>query len=177
MITKNDDAAPGLRVSMEEESLQVAGPAVGNRRVRPLLVRFGAAALLAVVAFSQGSALQIIPLADGLSTEHNVILHMQGPTDVLQADLIFQPGSTTGWHFHPGPVVVVIKSGKLTEIHTNGCTSVHDAGSAFFESPGEVHNVVNQTSGVTEVYATFLSPSGAQPLIPVADPGNTCPVR
>ena len=71
-------------------------------------------------------------------------------------------------------MVVVIKSGELTEIHSNGCMTVHYASSAFFENPGEVHNVVNQTSGVTEVYATFLSPTGSQPLIPVADPGNVC---
>ena len=177
MITQKDAALSGHLASAEDESLQLASPAGANRRVPPLLWRVGAAALVVVVAFSQGSPLQIIPLADGTSTEHNVILHMQGPTDVLTADLIFQAGATTGWHFHPGPVVVSIKSGKLTEIHTNGCSTVHDAGSAFFESPGEVHNVVNQTSGVTEVYATFLSPSGSQPLIPVADPGNTCSAR
>jgi len=99
---------------------------------------------------------------------------MKGATDVLQTDLIFQPGGTTGWHIHPGPVVVVIKTGALTEIHSNGCMTVHPAGSAFFEQPDEVHNVVNQTGGVTEVYATFLSPAGTQPLIPVANPGGVC---
>jgi quercetin dioxygenase-like cupin family protein len=99
---------------------------------------------------------------------------MKGATDVLQTDLIFQPGATTGWHVHPGPVVVVIKSGALTEIQRDGCMIVHQSPSAFFESPDEVHNVVNQTGVVTEVLATFLSPAGTQPLIPVPDPGNTC---
>jgi hypothetical protein len=41
--------------------------------------------------------------------------------------------------------------------------TVHPAGSVFFEKAGEVHNAVNQTSVVTEVYATFLSPAGTQP--------------
>ena len=122
----------------------------------------------------QVSPLQIIPLAQGFNGDHNTVLHMKGATDVLQADLIFQPGGTTGWHIHPGPVVVVIKSGALTEIHRNGCMVVHPAGSAFFEDPDEVHNVVNQSGVVTEVLATFLSPAGTQPLIPEADPGNTC---
>jgi quercetin dioxygenase-like cupin family protein len=174
MIMKNDAVTTGQSVSVAHDNLQIDGPAVRNRRVRTVLWRLGAAALLAVVAFSQASPLQIIPLAQGLDPEHNVILHMKGATDVLQADLIFQPGAAAGWHIHPGPVVVVIKSGKLTEIHSNGCITVHDTGSAFFESPGEVHNVVNQTNVVTEVYATFLSPTGAQPLIPVSDPGNVC---
>jgi quercetin dioxygenase-like cupin family protein len=174
MIEKNDGAAPEQSVPLEDQDLQLTMSAAGKRRGRPILWRLGAAALLAVVAFSQGSGLQIIPLADGLSTDNNVILHMKGATDVLQTDLIFQPGGTTGWHIHPGPVVVVIKSGQLTEIHSNGCTTVHYANTAFFESPDEVHNVVNQGGVVTEVLATFLSPAGTQPLIPVSDPGNTC---
>jgi quercetin dioxygenase-like cupin family protein len=173
MITKNDADTPGQSVSVKYDRLQLAAPAA-NRRVRRVLWRLGAAALLAVVAFSQVSPLQIIPLAQGLNPDNNVILHMKGATDVLQTDLIFQAGATTGWHIHPGPVVVVIKSGELTETHSNGCTTVHAANSAFFENPGEVHNVINKTTGVTEVYATFLSPSGSQPLIPVADPGNVC---
>lgn len=175
MNTKRDAAVSGQSDSVEDDSLQLSAPATRKRCVRPVFWRLGAAALVAVVAFSQ-TPLQIIPLASpGTDPEHNVILHMKGATDVLQAELIFPPGASAGWHIHPGPVVVVIKSGKLTEIHSNGCTTVHDAGSAFFEQPGEVHNVVNQGNVVTDVYATFLSPTGSQPLIPVADPGNVCP--
>jgi quercetin dioxygenase-like cupin family protein len=138
------------------------------------LKALAAAALVAAIAFAQVAPLQIIPLAQGYSPDHNAILHVKGPTDVLYTDLIFQPGGTTGWHIHPGPVVVVVKSGALTEIHSDGCMTVHPAGSGFFEQPNEVHNVVNHTGGVTEVYATFLSPSGSQPLIPVPDPGGVC---
>jgi quercetin dioxygenase-like cupin family protein len=174
MITKNDSETPGQLVPVEHHDLQLDMPAAGNRRIRPLSWRIGVAALLAVVAFSQVSPLQIIPLAQGLNIDKNVILHMTGATNVLQADLIFQNGATTGWHIHPGPVVVVIKSGALTEIHSNGCTTIHYAGSAFFESPDEVHNVINQSGMVTEVLATFLSPAGTQPLIPVPEPGNVC---
>ena len=145
-----------------------------NRRRRLGLRALGAAALVAALAFGQATPLQIIPLAQGYSPEHNVNLRTKGPTDVLHADLIFQSGGTTGWHIHPGPVVVVVKSGALTEIQSNGCMTVHPAGSAFFENADEVHNVVNQTNSVTEVYATFLSPDGAPPLIAASDPGRVC---
>jgi quercetin dioxygenase-like cupin family protein len=145
--------------------------------------RLGAATLVAALAVGvlgrgdargQVTPLQIIPLAQGTSYDNNVILHLKGPSDVLHAQLIFQPGADTGWDTHPGPVVVVIKSGALSEIHSDGCTSVHPAGSVFFEQKDEVHNALNQTSGVTEVYAVFLSPEGAQPLIPASDPGAVC---
>lgn len=137
----------------------------------------GLAAVLIVTsgrAHGQVSPLQIISLAQGLSTDRHVELEAHGPNDVLQALLVFQPGGDTGWHIHPGPVVVVVKSGAITEQKRNGCLVVHPAGSVFFEQKDEVHRAVNQTGVVSEVYATFISPSGAQPLIPVPDPGGNC---
>jgi hypothetical protein len=71
-------------------------------------------------------------------------------------------------------VVVVIKSGALTETRSDGCVIVHPAGSVFFEKKDDVHNAYNQTGVVTEVYATFLFPAGTQPLIPTANPGRVC---
>jgi quercetin dioxygenase-like cupin family protein len=125
-------------------------------------------------ARGQAPLLQIIPLAEGSSSENVVNLHVNGPVDALTADLVFQPGGETGWHYHPGPVVVVIKSGALTETHSDGCVTVHPAGSVFFEKADDIHNASNQTGGVTEVYATFLFPGGTQPLIPAANPGRVC---
>jgi quercetin dioxygenase-like cupin family protein len=143
---------------------------------------FGASALVAAFgliviggdALGQLSGVQIIALAQGSSPDKNVVLHMKGPTDVLQSELVFQSGGQTGWHTHPGPVVVVVKTGALTEIHSDGCTTVHPMGSVFFEDADVVHNALNQTGGVTDVYATFMSPAGAPPLIPAGDPGRTC---
>jgi quercetin dioxygenase-like cupin family protein len=101
-------------------------------------------------------------------------MRVNGPNDVLQSRLVFQPGAETGWHIHPGPVVVVVKSGAITETHANGCITVHPAGSVFYETADEVHNAANQTGDVAEVFATFISPAGSQPLIPVSNPGGVC---
>ena len=128
----------------------------------------------AALAVAQTSGLQIIGLEQGQSAESNLNLHVQGPSDVLQTQLIFQPGGDTGWHHHPGPVVVVVKTGALTEQNSDGCLVVHPAGSVFFETKEEVHRAFNQTGGVVEAFVTFISPSGAPPLIPEVDPGSTC---
>jgi len=151
----------------------------GYPRFFKLAVAASSAALLMGIAGSrmahgQTPPLQIIGLAQGFSPTKTPNMRVNGATDALQALLIFQPGGETGWHIHPGPVVVVVKSGALTETHSNGCMTVHLAGSVFFETAGEVHNAANQTGEVTEVYATFLSPAGSQPLIPVSNPGNVC---
>jgi len=125
-------------------------------------------------ARGQVAPLQIIGLAQGRGGDNAVNLHVNGPSDVLTAQLVFQPGAETGWHTHPGPTVVVVKNGALTEYHSNGCITVHAAGSVFFETKGEVHNAVNQTGEVVEVFATFLSPAGTQALMPASDPGGVC---
>jgi quercetin dioxygenase-like cupin family protein len=114
-------------------------------------------------------------LAAGRSAER-IRLNEKAPSDVLQTKLVFQPGADTGWHTHPGPVIVVVKTGAVTEFHSNGCVSVHPAGSVFFEEPGEVHRAVNQTGQVGEAYATFILPPGTQPLEPATAPGTRmCP--
>jgi quercetin dioxygenase-like cupin family protein len=161
-----------------------SAPEPGKRQSRAQAARHGGAALLTLFALcaygpgdarGQPSGLQIVALAQGSSPDTNVTLPVGGPSDVLQAELIFQPGGSVGWHLHPGPVVVVVKSGVLLETHSNGCTTVRSAGSVFFEEAGVVHNAVNNINGVTDVYVTFLSPSGASPLIPQPDPGAVCP--
>lgn len=151
---------------------------------RSSLLKWSAVACAPVLAWTligggravhaQPQLLQIVALAQGYNSEHEVEIHSKGPSDVLQSELVFQPGGDTGWHTHPGPVVVVVKSGALTEVQSNGCIVVHPAGSVFFETKGEVHRAFNQTGGVTDVYATFISPVGAQPLLPAADPGAVC---
>jgi quercetin dioxygenase-like cupin family protein len=170
MITKNDFTAAEQSVSAKHI----------RRRSSWRLRAAALAATLALgltgsdVARGQGNGLQINALAQGYSTENNINLRAKGPSDVLQSLLVFQPGGDTGWHTHPGPVVVVVKTGALTEYHSDGTMTVHPAGSVFFEMKDEVHRAVNQTGGVAEVYATFISPAGAQPLIPAPDPGVAC---
>lgn len=172
MITQNNLTAAAQTVVAESHNLQ---PGSGGRSKAELLAALVLCVYVPAHALGQTYGLQIVPLALGSSSDTNVTLQVGGPNDVLQTELIFQPGGGTGWHIHPGPVVVVIKSGTLAEIHSDGCTSVHPAGSVFFEEANVVHNAVNETGSVTDVYATFLSPSGAQPLIPVPDPGAACP--
>jgi quercetin dioxygenase-like cupin family protein len=122
-------------------------------------------------AFAQVPPVGLEVLAAGFSPERRIRIRAAGPSDVLQTRIVVQPGGDTGWHTHPGPVVVVVKSGTLTEYHENGCVSTYQEGSVFLESPGEAHRVINDGPVVSESYATFLIPHGSQPLQPAADPG------
>src|SRR5262245_17977329 len=57
------------------------------------------------------------------------------------------PGDTVPWHYHKGISYVILAHGTLAEQHVVGpdrCASEEvTAGSAFVESPGQVHSVTN----------------------------------
>jgi len=48
-------------------------------------------------------------------------LATRGPIDVATVHVTFQPGGSTGWHVHPGPALVTVKTGQLTLHRAKGC--------------------------------------------------------
>jgi quercetin dioxygenase-like cupin family protein len=99
--------------------------------------------------------------------------------DVVVQQVTLAPGGSTGWHTHPGPAVVVIKSGSFTLYDSDDptCTgTTYSAGKVFIDSGyGHAHIGRNEDSINTELYVTFLDvPVGQAPRIDAPDPGN-CP--
>ncbi|WP_245687235.1 cupin domain-containing protein [Streptacidiphilus griseoplanus] len=43
------------------------------------------------------------------------------------------PGGATGWHYHPGQVLVIVESGTLTRVLHDGTVETTPAGAAFVE--------------------------------------------
>ena len=87
------------------------------------------------------------------------------------------PGGSFGWHSHPGPSFVVVKTGALTLYRADdpSCTGeVVEAGSGFVDNGGDIHLVRNEGSVETVVYVMSLVPRGASRRIDEAHPSN-CP--
>jgi hypothetical protein len=85
----------------------------------------------------------------------------------------------TGWHTHPGPVVVVVASGELTYYRADDptCTGItYSAGSAFIDpGHGHVHIARNLSASENlELYATYFEvpPGAGSQRIDAPDPGN-----
>ena len=92
-----------------------------------------------------------------------VKLRTRGETDIRVQTLTFPPGARTGWHHHPGIVIVAVQAGEVTVFSRHckprkyGPSSRN--GSAFVES-GDLPPEVRNTSGApAKVYATFLAPN------------------
>jgi quercetin dioxygenase-like cupin family protein len=108
---------------------------------------------------------------------HHVRIRAEGSSDVYALDVTIAPGGQTGWHAHPGPGFVLVKSGVATEYSgdDDDCTPVvHPTGTGFMENTGHVHNVRNEGTDPLELVALFILPPGAKPRIDMPNPGN-CP--
>ncbi len=81
-------------------------------------------------------------------------LQTKDPTVVRVATVVFGAGGSSGWHHHPGFVIVSVKSGSVTVWGSDCSQTTYGAGSAFVESgddPGQVTSVGGATNYVTYV--------------------------
>jgi quercetin dioxygenase-like cupin family protein len=108
------------------------------------------------------------------------VIHVDNAGDTVVQQIVIAPGGTFGWHSHPGPVVVVVKSGELSfyEADDPTCTPrIYVAGQVFVDKgQGHVHFARNSsTSANLELWATYFDvPPGVAPRVDAPDPGN-CP--
>jgi len=106
-----------------------------------------------------------------------VSLFTNKPADFVVQDVALVPGGYIGWHSHPGPVLITVKSGTATWYHvSNGkCVkTVYPTGSAFVEPPDVVHTVQNEDTVNVELINTYIVPVGAVTRTEENDPG-VCP--
>jgi quercetin dioxygenase-like cupin family protein len=83
--------------------------------------------------------------------------------DLAIVKVVIEPGGSTGWHHHPGVVLVPVKAGTVTEYDAQCHKSVYKAGKGFVESNSEVHIVRNEGDVKAVLYATYLVPTSTSP--------------
>jgi quercetin dioxygenase-like cupin family protein len=104
-------------------------------------------------------------------------LKTKGASDLEVLEVKIAPGGSSGWHSHPGPSMVIVKSGTATFYLGDDptCTPhiVH-AGQSFVEAGGQVHLARNEGTVELVNIVTSLVPAGAARRIDALSPGN-CP--
>jgi len=102
-------------------------------------------------------------------------LETRGLTDGYVVDNKFLPGQSTGWHSHPGPSLIFVVSGSVTnyESHARGCAGVtYPAGTSFIDAGGrDMHMLRDDGTVPAETIAVQFIPSGQprridQPVVP-----------
>lgn len=123
----------------------------------------------ATIAFANpGTLITTTILGARATLSDNVRVNQDGvkfrtkqPTDVLVQTITFQPQGSSGWHFHPGLVIVVVQSGQVTT-HDSRCrTATYGPHQSFIESGTKPFMVSNDSTAVPAVvYATIVVPAG-----------------
>lgn len=137
-----------------------------TRRIRRALVMTGCAAALAfgstAAVATPGSGVTGTVLAKGTSAG-TLKVKAEGRTDVIVRTITIEPGGSTGWHYHPGPLIAVVKSGTLTRTLHDCSVEATPAGTSFIEPSGSHHVHIGRNLGTepVELYATYLVPEGS----------------
>jgi hypothetical protein len=106
----------------------------------------------------------------------DVLVEAKRPVDVVVRTHDYAPGSTTGWHTHPGPVFITVLDGTVTfyEYDDPTCTpKVVSKGQGYVDT-GRGHIGRNETGAPAKDVTVFLAPV-AQPFRDeLSPPGPRC---
>ncbi|MES2209857.1 MAG: hypothetical protein V4515_06690 [Chloroflexota bacterium] len=145
---------------------------------------------LVLIAVFAGSALATgatdfttTGLAQGTMSESvkvktgGIKFHTKDPVIVKVVTITIKPGGSSGWHSHPGVVLVTVKenTGSVTFYDQDCEATVHPSGTSFVEAAGDGPGLA-RNEGTTDaiVYVTFIVPAGTT-AFRIDQPNPGCP--
>ena len=125
----------------------------------------GGALAALVLALAVNAAVMNI-LATGTTRYSEVI---NGPATLTFRQLLMDPNEISGWHYHPGTLLSVVKRGSVTVEDGCGGEELYKVGDAFEAVGGRVHRAKAGTEQLEE-YNLFITPEGSMPTVQVGEP-------
>lgn len=102
-----------------------------------------------------------------LKTDHDSLVDFEAkaklPLDIVVREHEYKPGSSTGWHTHPGPVFITVLQGSVTfyEYDDPTCTpKVVSAGQGYVDD-GHGHVGINRADQPALDVSVILAPIGS----------------
>jgi quercetin dioxygenase-like cupin family protein len=94
---------------------------------------------------------------------YGAMIKTRGQSDVYITHLKIEPGGHGGWHSHPGPSIITVKSGTASFYDECDDFTPHAyaAGTGFVEDAGCVHLLANEGDVDLEVVVVQIVPLGA----------------
>jgi quercetin dioxygenase-like cupin family protein len=148
-------------------------------------VGVGSAPALATPSTSTSTVLAKSTVAPTLIVAHGrttadkpwvTLLHTIGLTDGYVVDNKFEPGQTSGWHSHPGPSLIFVVAGTVTNYESSDPTCAgksYATGTSFVDEGGsDVHMLRNNGSVTAETIAVQFLPGGQPRRIDKPEPAN-----
>lgn len=142
-----------------------------RRRGAAILLALGVLPLVVGAALATPGFVTSAPVhargtvADGLivNSKSGIHLKTKGSTDVVTQQIVFPGGGHTGWHSHPGPVLVTVKRGSVRLIYADdeSCAgTVYQTGDSFVDRGDAIIHIARNMSATEELelWATYLVP-------------------
>jgi quercetin dioxygenase-like cupin family protein len=110
-------------------------------------------------------------LAKGTAPD-GIMVSSHGPTDMTVREITIAPGGSTGWHYHDGQLIAVVKSGTLTRTMHDCSTEVTPAGGSFVEPAGRQQTHIGRNLGTEPVVlvVAYVLPAGRPPFEDAPEP-------
>jgi quercetin dioxygenase-like cupin family protein len=104
----------------------------------------------------------ILPPTAGNEREDNdwsAKLVTSGPSNLIVQDVSFFPGGHTGWHSHPGILLIAITEGSIEWYDSNCQKTVYNVGDSLTENT-DIHYFRNTGSVNARVMVTYVLAKG-----------------
>jgi hypothetical protein len=115
-----------------------------------------------------------------VNSKSGVHVKTQGSVDLVTQEIRIAPGGHTGWHSHPGPVLVTVKAGSLQLIYADDAScqgTVYESGDSFVDRGDEtVHIARASPFAETVFWATYFVPGAPGSVFRLDEPapGTGC---
>lgn len=101
-------------------------------------------------------------VSDIKQNSDRVKFQTKDPTDVRVARVDILPGGRSGWHHHPGIVIVTVAQGVVTFTHSDCSSKTYGPGqpdgAVFVEGGDDPAQASNEGTTPVISYATFVAP-------------------
>src|SRR5215475_1447951 len=152
------------------------------RRIQDLLVGIVASAVVVsfAVATDPAGIVSNVIIAQGAVTgridEHiqigsawKLTLEVQGEAEFFHQDFVVGPGGRSGWHSHPGILLLTVKEGSIDWYDKDCAKRTYTAGQSFTEA-AQPHNVLNSGTTNARLLAAYITKKGDPRRIESAQP-------
>jgi quercetin dioxygenase-like cupin family protein len=111
------------------------------------------------VMLAQGRTLRSLKEYIKVGNEWTVSLEDKGQSEFYFQDLVIRPGGRTGWHSHPGLLLITLKEGSIDFYNKDCEKQTFTAGQSFTEG-ADPHNAVNSGSVNARLLVAYIVKSG-----------------
>jgi quercetin dioxygenase-like cupin family protein len=111
------------------------------------------------VLLAQGRTISSLKERIKVGAEWAVALEDNGQSEMYFQDLVIGPGGYTGWHSHPGLLLITMKEGSIDFYNKDCVKTTYVAGQSFSEG-ADPHAAVNTGSVNARLLVAYVVKSG-----------------